>query len=147
TSGSIQFAKHQGDYRELIGYLPQHPVFYEWMTGEEYVLFVAKLSSLSKETAIKRTNDILEKLGLVEAKQKRISTYSGGMKQRLGIAQAIIHHPKLLILDEPVSALDPAGRREILNLMEILKDEMSILFSTHILADADEVCDEVILLN
>lgn len=147
TTGSIQFAKHQGDYRELIGYLPQQPVFYEWMTGEEYVLFAAKLSSLSKQTALKRTNDILERLGLAEAKQKRISTYSGGMKQRLGIAQAIIHHPKLLILDEPVSALDPAGRREILNLMEILKSEMSILFSTHILADADEVCDEVILLK
>src|SRR5699024_3102505 len=82
-----------------------------------------------------------------QAKSKRIGKYSGGMKQRLGIAQAMIHKPKLLMLDEPVSALDPIGRREILTLMEELKEELTILFSTHILSDADEVSDELLLLH
>src|SRR5699024_4898527 len=80
---------------------------------------------------------------IFKAKDKRIGTYSGGMKQRLGIAQALIHQPKLLILDEPVSALDPVGRREVLTLIENLKKKMTILFSTHILSDADEVCDDL----
>lgn len=147
TSGSIQFMAYRGDYRKLIGYLPQQPVFHEWMSGEEYLIYSAKLSSLSKRIATKQAIYLLERLGLLEARRKRISTYSGGMKQRLGIAQAMIHQPKILVLDEPVSALDPAGRREILTLIEDLKSEMTILFSTHILADADEVCDEVILLD
>lgn len=147
TSGDIRFPMLRGDYRKHIGYLPQHPVFYEWMTGKEYLNYAARLAYIPKKTAASRTTSLLRQLDIYEAKDKRISSYSGGMKQRLGIAQAIIHEPSLLILDEPVSALDPIGRREILQLMEQLKEKMTVLFSTHILSDADEVCDEVILLH
>ncbi len=147
TSGSISFMGKVDDHRQHIGYLPQHPVFFGWMTGEEYLLHCAKLSYVDHVKAKKRAESLFERLDIANAKHKRISTYSGGMKQRLGIAQAMIHHPKLLVLDEPVSALDPVGRREILNLIEELKQEMTILFSTHILADADEVSDDVLLLH
>lgn len=149
TDGDIQFQTMQknGDVRSVIGYLPQYPVFYNWMTGKEFLVYSAQLTHIEKNEAIKRAEKLLKRVGISDAKNKRISTYSGGMKQRLGIAQAIIHHPKLLILDEPVSALDPIGRRDVLTLMEQLKEEMTILFSTHILSDADEVSDELILLH
>lgn len=147
TSGDISFMKNKGDYRKFIGYLPQHPVFHEWMTGEEYLVYAAQLALLTKKEAQKRATILLEQVGILDAKNKRIAAYSGGMKQRLGIAQAMIHQPKLLVLDEPVSALDPVGRREVLTLIETLKQEMTILFSTHILSDADEVCDDVLLLH
>lgn len=149
TSGSIQYHKEieQLDDRHLIGYLPQHPVFYGWMTGEQYLLYCAQLTNIKKKEAHAKVEKLLRTVGLEHAKHKRISTYSGGMKQRLGIAQAIIHEPKLLIMDEPVSALDPIGRREVLTLMENLKNKMTILFSTHILNDADEISDQLILLH
>lgn len=91
--------------------------------------------------------DLLELTGISEAKNRRIGKYSGGMKRRLGIAQAIIHRPKLVMLDEPVSALDPFGRREVLELLNRLKKETAILFSTHILNDAEEICDEILFLH
>src|SRR5699024_3446119 len=140
-------AEKRLDIREKIGYLPQHPTFYNWMTGQQFLIYCAKLYRFSKTTAKQRADELLNKVGLMDAKNKRIGTYSGGMKQRLGIAQAILHTPNLLILDEPVSALDPIGRREILTLMEDLKKEMTILFSTHILNDADEISDELLLLH
>lgn len=149
TTGTVQFAGQDAntDIRTLIGYLPQYPVFYSWMTGLEFLIYSGKLARLSKSAATKRAHELLEKVGIAEAKNRRIGKYSGGMKQRLGIAQAIIHQPKLLILDEPVSSLDPLGRREVLTLMEALKKDMTILFSTHILSDADEISDELLLLH
>lgn len=149
TEGSIHFAglKEQGDHRKYIGYLPQYPAFYSWMTGKEFLMFSAKLAKLSTLEAKERTDALLHQVGIYSAKDKRIQTYSGGMKQRLGIAQAMIHQPKLLLLDEPVSSLDPLGRRDVLTLMEELKEEMTILFSTHILTDAEEVSDELLLLH
>lgn len=149
SSGTVKFSSHETntDIRTLIGYLPQYPVFYSWMTGLEFLIYSGELTLLSKSEATKRAHELLEKVGITEAKNRRIGKYSGGMKQRLGIAQAIIHKPKLLMLDEPVSSLDPIGRREVLTLMEELKDEMTILFSTHILTDADEISDELLLLH
>jgi len=149
TSGMINFSgiKKGEDFRKLIGYLPQHPVFYEWMTGREFLEYAGKLSGLNKKEVKERSDELLELVGIADAKNRRIGKYSGGMKQRLGIAQAIIHRPKLIMLDEPVSALDPFGRREVLKLLEQLKKETTILFSTHILNDAEEVCDEILFLH
>jgi len=149
TSGSILFKglKTNEDIRKVIGYLPQYPHFPGWMTGKEFLVFSGELAYLSKDDATQRAETLMEKMGISDAKNKSIKTYSGGMKQRLGIAQAIIHKPRLLMLDEPVSSLDPIGRREVLTLMEELKENMTILFSTHILSDADEVSDELLLLN
>jgi ABC-2 type transport system ATP-binding protein len=149
TEGSIIFsdAKKGEDIRHLIGYLPQFPVFYEWMTGLEFLSYTGKLAGLTGKEAKERSNELLELVGIVEAKNRRVGKYSGGMKQRLGIAQALIHRPQLIMLDEPVSALDPIGRREVLDLIEGLRKETTILFSTHILSDAEEVCDEILFLH
>ena len=149
SAGTIIFEgeKKEADIRKYIGYLPQFPVFYEWMTGFEFLYYVGQLGGLSKKTVKARSEELLSLVGLSEARNQRIGKYSGGMKQRLGIAQAIIHSPKLVMLDEPVSALDPFGRREVLQLLEQLKTEMTILFSTHILNDAEEVCDHILFLH
>lgn len=149
SHGKIYFESEEKgeDIRKLIGYLPQHPVFYEWMTGSEFLEYTGKLSGLSTREAKQRSKELLELVGITEARNKRISKYSGGMKQRLGIAQAVIHSPKLIMLDEPVSALDPFGRREVLGLLEKLKQEATVLFSTHILNDAEEVCESILFLH
>lgn len=149
TEGTIAFNDESlsRDFRQHVGYLPQFPVFYDWMTGKEFLVYSGQLAHLSKSEARKRADELLELVNLKEVRKLRISKYSGGMKQRLGIAQALIHSPKLIILDEPASALDPIGRREVLNLMRELKKDSTILFSTHILNDAEEVSDEILLLN
>ncbi|CQR47259.1 putative ABC transporter ATP-binding protein YxlF [Paraliobacillus sp. PM-2] len=149
SNGTIEFEgmKLGADIREHIGYLPQHPVFHAWMTGKEFLIFVGQLANLTKVKATELADYYLERVGISEAKNQRISKYSGGMKQRLGIAQALIHRPKMIMLDEPVSSLDPIGRREVLTLMQELKEQTTILFSTHILSDAEEVSDDLLLMH
>lgn len=148
TSGTIRFANgSEKDIRGLIGYLPQYPAFFNWMSGREFLSFTAKLAGLSGKEAAARTEEVLERVGLKDAAKRRIGGYSGGMKQRLGLAQAVIHRPKLLILDEPVSALDPQGRREVLELLREMKRETTILFSTHVLHDVEEISEEVIIMD
>jgi len=148
TSGTIQFPGEQKkDYRYLIGFLPQHPAFFSWMTAKEFLLLAGKLSQMPKSKLTSKINETLEFVGLLDVKNKRIGGFSGGMKQRLGLAQALLHEPELLILDEPVSALDPNGRRDVLQLLLRLKDHMTILFSTHVLHDAEQVCDSVMMLK
>ncbi|MCA1058486.1 ABC transporter ATP-binding protein [Rossellomorea aquimaris] len=147
TGGSIRTTSSSDDIREIIGYLPQYPAFFEWMTGNEFLVFSGEISGLSKGDSRQRADELISMVGLQEGKDRRVGHYSGGMKQRLGIAQALIHKPKLLILDEPVSALDPFGRREVLELLKTLKKETTILFSTHILNDAEQICDEVLFLH
>lgn len=148
TSGHIQFMDiERGDIRRYIGYLPQYPAFYNWMSGKEFLVYVGKLANLSTSQARKRTDDVLQLVGLYDARNRKIGGYSGGMKQRLGIAQSLIHQPKLLILDEPVSALDPIGRREVLEMIKQIKEETTILFSTHVLHDAEEVSEDVLIMN
>ncbi len=147
-SGAIQFKGYaEKDYRPLIGFLPQHPSFFNWMTAKEFLFFAGKLSSIPKEQLQARVQETLRFVSLEEAMNKKIGGFSGGMKQRLGLAQALLHKPKLLILDEPVSALDPKGRRDFLHLIEELKQDMTVLFSTHILHDAQQICDEVLILQ
>lgn len=148
TSGGIFFQGEKGkDLRQFIGYLPQYPAFYNWMSGREFLIFVGQLAKLDRKEAEKRSEELLERVGLMNAKKKRIGGYSGGMKQRLGLAQALIHRPKLLILDEPVSALDPLGRREVLDMMREMKQESTILFSTHVLHDAQEISDDLLIMH
>jgi len=150
TSGKLIWNKELGhvhDIRQIIGYLPQMPVFYPWMSGQEFLQYVGELANLSSKEAKLRTAEVLEQVGLKDAAKRKIGGYSGGMKQRLGLAQALVHRPKLLMLDEPVSALDPIGRREVLDLMHTIRQETTILFSTHVLHDAEEVCDDVLIIN
>ncbi|MCJ8013865.1 ABC transporter ATP-binding protein [Paenibacillus sp. KQZ6P-2] len=150
TSGSIQLldqSKPVTDRRMFIGYLPQMPVFYPWMTGREFLRYAAELAGLAGRDAVLKTDEWLENVGLQHAASRRIGGYSGGMKQRLGLAQALIHRPKLLILDEPVSALDPAGRKDVLNLLQRIRLETTVLFSTHVLHDAEEICDEILMIR
>ncbi|WP_456274374.1 ABC transporter ATP-binding protein [Bacillus sp. AK031] len=149
TSGKVtsELFPNTKDLRPLIGYLPQYPSFFEWMSAEEYMMFSGEVAGMNKRDAGKRTADLLELVGLRDAQSRRVGQFSGGMKQRLGIAQALIHRPKLIMLDEPVSALDPFGRREVLELLAKLKQETTILFSTHILNDAEEICDDILFLH
>lgn len=150
TQGEISYiptgSEPISNWRNRIGYLPQYPKFYGWMSGLEYLNFSAKLSGLSKRKAAERSSEVLEMVGLQQAAKRRISGYSGGMKQRLGIAQALVHKPELILLDEPVSALDPIGRREVMDLMTTLRGDVTILFSTHVLHDAEEICDDMVLM-
>jgi len=106
---------------EKIGYLPELPSMYGWMSGYEYLNFIGDIFKLPKQTKESRIKRLLELVNLMGAKNKRISTYSGGMKQRLGIAQALMNNPEVIIMDEPVSALDPIGRKEVLEVIEKLK--------------------------
>lgn len=132
---------------EKIGYLPELPSMYGWMSGHEYLSFIGDIFKLPDSTKDSRIKRLLELVNLTDSKNKRISTYSGGMKQRLGIAQALINNPEVIIMDEPVSALDPIGRREVLEVIEKLKKNHTILLSTHILSDVDRICDDVIIIN
>lgn len=148
TSGSVLLhGKVQEDIRGAIGYLPQHPAFFPWMTGREALEFLGGLSGVPASCLPERAEGMLSLVGIEEAADRKIGTYSGGMKQRLGIAQAMLHKPELLIMDEPVSALDPIGRRELLNLIKEIKKETTILFSTHILHDAEELCDRIFIIH
>lgn len=133
--------------KDQIGYLPQYPNFYLWMTAFEILLFMGTLSGISKTQLQKDIPLILAKVGLAKEAQAKVGTFSGGMKQRLGIAQALLHKPTLIIMDEPVSALDPIGRREVLNLLKEIKKETTILLSTHILDDAEEICERFVVIK
>ncbi len=130
----------------FIGYLPDVPEFYGFMTPAEYLHFCGEISGMNKSDNEKRCKELLELVGLSGDKH-RIKGFSRGMKQRLGIAQALYNHPKLLICDEPTSALDPVGRKEILDIMLSIREQTTILFSTHILSDVERICTDVAFLD
>ena len=130
----------------FVGYLPDVPSFYPYLSAFEYLMLCTELAGLPKKIGKERSHHFLKLVGL-EKEKKRISAFSRGMKQRLGIAQALIHQPSLLICDEPTSALDPSGRQEVIQILNEVKKETTILLSTHILNDAQQICDEVAMLH
>jgi ABC-2 type transport system ATP-binding protein len=134
-------------YRQAVGFLGQEPRFYGWMTGREVVQYVGSLYPADARPDAARIQEVLDLVGIADAADRRTKTYSGGMRQRLGIAQAIVARPKVVLLDEPVSALDPIGRREVLQLMTELKGEVTVFYSTHILDDVERVSDHVAILD
>ena len=134
-------------YRREVGYLAQDPRFYDWMTGRETLEFVASVSHDGTATDGAWISQVLARVGLAGAADRQTKTYSGGMRQRLGIAQALVTRPSVILLDEPVSALDPVGRREVLDLMAELRGEATVFYSTHILDDVQRVSDEVAILD
>lgn len=143
-----RFNRSRSNLLKRIGYLPQNPVFYSYMTAYEYLNFIGELSSIPSSKIKKKSQELLEIMGLKDAAKRRVGGYSGGMKQRFGLAVALFNEPELLILDEPTSALDPEGRAEILKLIKQLKKEgMTVFLSTHILNDVERICDEVSIIN
>jgi ABC-2 type transport system ATP-binding protein len=133
--------------RARFGYLPQNPAFYGWMAGREYLDYVAQIQGLAPAERKRQISELLALSGLEEAAKRRISGYSGGMLQRLGIAQALVGDPPVLLLDEPTSALDPAGRSEVLAMIAGLRGKVTVFLSSHILTDIERVCDTVAILH
>lgn len=129
-----------------IGYLPDVPEFYPFMTPREYLTLCGESLGMKNDEIAKRSAELLEMVGLA-GEDRRIKGFSRGMKQRLGIAQALLGRPRLLICDEPTSALDPVGRSEVLDILVSLKSETTVIFSTHILSDVERICNEVALLE
>lgn len=134
------------DTNRFIGYLPDVPEFYSYMTPAEYLSFCGEITGMPKQEIKKRSHELLSLVGL-ENENHRIKGFSRGMKQRLGVAQALLNRPRLLICDEPTSALDPAGRKELLDILTAAKKQTTVLFSTHILSDVEHICDELAFLH
>jgi len=151
TAGSARIlGKPVGDpqMKQSIGFLPEQPYFYDYLTARELLEYYAGLSAVPAAERGARARKILERVGLEQSTNTQLRKFSKGMLQRVGIAQAIIHDPKLVFLDEPMSGLDPIGRREVRDLIQSLNDEgKTVFFSTHILADAEALCDRVAVLN
>ncbi|MGX9758198.1 ABC transporter ATP-binding protein [Clostridioides difficile] len=150
-SGSVSVCGEKVTYGKTssnrhVGYLPDVPEFYNYMKPLEYLSLCGEITGLSKKDIKSRSEELLLLVGLKNEK-RRIGGFSRGMKQRLGIAQALLSRPKLLICDEPTSALDPVGRKEILDIMFKIKDSTTVIFSTHILSDVERICDHVAILN
>ena len=133
--------------RVAVGFLPENPYFYKYLTGEETLRFFGKLCGLHGSILKGRIDQMLALVGLTEARDRRLGTYSKGMLQRIGLAQALIHEPRLVVLDEPTAGVDPAGSREICELILDLKRRgITVLLSSHLLAQTQEICDRVGIL-
>ena len=133
--------------REAVGFLPENPYFYKYLTGNETLRFFGRLCGLRGAALKNRINELLDLVGLSKACNRRLGTYSKGMLQRIGLAQALIHDPRLVVLDEPTAGVDPAGSRDIRDLILDLKGRgITVLLSSHLLAQAQEICDRVGIL-
>ncbi len=151
TGGSAWVAgeeiAHRREVTRKIGYLPEEPAFYNWMTPQEFLDHVGRIFGMGGTERGKRVNELLEQVGLAQVRKRRIGGFSRGMRQRLGLAQALLNRPEVLFLDEPASALDPIGRKDVLDLIETLRGSCTVFMSTHILADVERVCDTVGIIN
>ena len=151
TSGSVQILGQDvvsggNAVRPELGFLPDVPGFYDWMVADEFLRFAGELFGLDKTVLDSRVEMLLDLAGLTGVTTK-IGGYSRGMKQRLGVAQALVNAPRLLLLDEPTSALDPMGRKDVLDMLTSLRGRTTVFFSTHILGDVERVCDTVAILD
>lgn len=143
----VQVTARNTEHQAHIGYLAQEPKYYGWLTGRELLIMSGRLFGMNASDAAARAQELLAQTGLDHAGDRKIEGYSGGMQQRLGIAQAIMHKPSVVLLDEPVSALDPVGRREVLSLISDIAREATVLMSTHILADVERVCSHIAVMR
>jgi ABC-2 type transport system ATP-binding protein len=151
TSGSARLLGRDWTDPEVkaqIGFLPEQPYFYDYLTAHELLNYYGQLSGVPGRDRKRRIDEVLQRVGLTDVKGVQLRKFSKGMLQRAGIAQAILHDPKLVFFDEPMSGLDPMGRREVRDLMEQLKhDGKTVFFSTHILSDAEAICDRVAIIH
>lgn len=147
TAGTAEvLGKPVGDVptRRRIGFLPEAPYFYDYLTAEEFLLFYGHLSGVSKDVLRTRVPQLLDLVGLADAANRQLRKFSKGMLQRVGLAQALIHDPELIVLDEPMSGLDPIGRKQVRDLILGLRDQgKTVFFSTHIIPDVEMICDRV----
>ena len=152
TSGQIlcdgkDILKMEGEYRNLLGYLPQEFGFYPEFSVKDYLLYIASLKGIRPVVAKKRVKELLDQVGLSKAAGKKMKKLSGGMKRRVGIAQAILNNPKILILDEPTAGLDPTERVRFRNLISELSEERIVILSTHIVSDVEYIANEIWLMK
>jgi ABC-2 type transport system ATP-binding protein len=147
TVAGVEVGRSGLDLAGRIGYLDQDPRFYGWMTARELLTFVGRSYGLAGADLRARVDETLSTVGLADAADRRVGGYSGGMRQRLGVGQAILPRPAVVFLDEPVSALDPEGRRDILELIGSLRGRCTVFMSTHILNDVERICDRVAILD
>ena len=151
TAGSARILGRdwmEPEVKAQIGFLPEQPYFYDYLTAHELLDYYGQLSGVRAKDRKRRIEEVLQRVGLTEVKGVQLRKFSKGMLQRAGIAQAILHKPKLVFFDEPMSGLDPLGRREVRDLMEQLKQEgTTVFFSTHILSDAEALCDRVAIIH
>ena len=135
------------DYRDILGYLPQKVGYYPWFTAEKYLMYIAALKGLSTEEAAAKTKDLLEQVGLYSERKKRLGAFSGGMLQRVGIAQALLNDPKILILDGPTAGLDPQERIRFRTMIAGLARDRLVILSTHIVSDVEHIATQVVMLR
>ena len=150
TEGKITLGGQSMDseaYRSMLGYLPQDFGYYPDFTGREFLLYMAALKGIPKSRARSRSRELLELVGLAEQAHKKIKTYSGGMKQRLGIAQAVLNEPRLLVLDEPTAGLDPKERVRFRDLIAQAGQSSIVLLSTHIVSDVEHIADSILMMR
>ncbi len=150
TGGTVTFQGHDVTteaYRNTLGYLPQDFGYYPGFTGLDFLVYLGLLKGLEKPRAAARSRELLKLVGLEEMGKKKIRTYSGGMRQRLGIAQALLNRPKLLVLDEPTAGLDPRERVRFRNLIARLGEENVVILSTHIVSDVEQIADKILLMK